>query len=178
MLLSSRRHVSCPPRRALKIAAATRTQSPASPGAPPYSYPLARQSPWLHGAQSRASARATGQERASRPAPYSSGAGLAPINRRARRLCRDEAAGDRRCSRLSRGQHVSNAAGGAEQDERDNDATCDREGAASARAPGARLWRRRLERGHRSRRPNPRGAAVLGVGRGHENPRLVTDRIS
>jgi hypothetical protein len=40
------------------------------------------------------------------------------------------AAGGLRCSRLSGDQHVSNAAGGAEHDERDNDATSDREDAA------------------------------------------------
>ena len=36
-------------------------------------------------------------------------------------------------SRLSRGQNVSNAAGGAEQDERDNETPCDLEGAAGKR---------------------------------------------
>jgi hypothetical protein len=38
-----------------------------------------------------------------------------------------------RRSRLSRGQHVSNAACGAEQDERDDEAPCDLKGAASKR---------------------------------------------
>ena len=38
-----------------------------------------------------------------------------------------------RRSRLSRGQHVSNAACGAEQDERDDEAPCDLKGAASTR---------------------------------------------
>jgi hypothetical protein len=38
-----------------------------------------------------------------------------------------------RRSRLSRSKHVSNAAGAAEQDERDDDGPCDLKGAASTR---------------------------------------------
>jgi hypothetical protein len=53
---------------------------------------------------------------ASAPRPKKKGAPLG--------LCR---------SRLSRGQHVSNAACGAEQDERDDEAPCDLKGAASTR---------------------------------------------
>src|SRR5271155_3026721 len=73
-----------------------------------------------------------------------------------------------RRSRLSRGQHVSNAPGGAEQNERDNEAPYDLEGAASW--PRGPRWRRWLERGHRPDWPNPRGAALVGVCPGHQNP--------
>ena len=70
-------------------------------------------------------------------------------------------------SRLSRGQHVSNAACGAEQHERDDEAPCDLKGAASTRWPSSARWRQGLERGHRPDWPNPRGAALVGVCPGH-----------
>ena len=76
-------------------------------------------------------------------------------------------------SRLSRGQHVSNSAGGAEQDERDDEAPCDLEGAASTRWPRGRRWRQGLERGHRPDWPNPRGAALVGVCPGHQKSYLA-----
>ena len=76
-------------------------------------------------------------------------------------------------SRLSRGQHVSNAAGGAEQDERDDEAPCDLKGAASARWPSSARWRQGLERGHRPDWPNPRNAALVGVCPGHKKSYLA-----
>ena len=76
-------------------------------------------------------------------------------------------------SRLSRGQHVSNSAGGAEQDERDDEAPCDLEGAASTRWPSSARWRQGLERGHRPDWPNPRGAALVGVCTGHQKSYLA-----
>src|SRR5580704_17449124 len=72
-----------------------------------------------------------------------------------------------RRSRLSRGQHVSNATCGAEQDERENEAPCDLKGAASTRWPRSARWRQGLERGHRPDWPNPCGAALVGVCPGH-----------
>ena len=78
-----------------------------------------------------------------------------------------------RRSRLSRGQRVSNAPGGAEQDERDDEAPCDLEGAASTRWPRGPRWRRWLERGHRPDWPNPRGAALVGVCPGHQKSYLA-----
>jgi hypothetical protein len=56
-------------------------------------------------------------------------------------------------SGLSRDQNVSNAAGGAEPDERDDDA-CDLQGAASTGRPVGARRRQGLERSHRPRRPN------------------------
>jgi hypothetical protein len=76
-------------------------------------------------------------------------------------------------SRLSRGQHVSNAAGGAEQDERGDEAPCDLEGAASTRWPRGPRWRQGLERGHRPDWPNPRNAALVGVCPGHKKSYLA-----
>ena len=73
-----------------------------------------------------------------------------------------------RRSRLSRGQHVSNAPGGAEQNERDDEAPCNLEGAASTRWPRRPRWRQWLERGHRPGWPNPGGAALVGVCPGHQ----------
>jgi hypothetical protein len=98
MLPSSRRHVSRrrgAPGQQIETGPLTRgTMLSARPGAPPCYYLLARQSPWLHGAQGRASAPATGTRARVSPRAASNGAGFAPIYRRARRLCRDEAAGD------------------------------------------------------------------------------------
>jgi hypothetical protein len=72
------------------------------------------------------------------------------------------------------GQNVSNAAGGAEQDERDHEAQRD-EGEASTRWPrGAR--RQRLQRRHWPRRPNPLGAAFVGVCLSHQKADLANDR--
>jgi hypothetical protein len=76
-------------------------------------------------------------------------------------------------SRLSRGQHISNAAGGTEQDERDDEAPCDLKGAASTRWSRAPRWRQGLERGHRPDWPNPRGAALVGVCTGHQKSYLA-----
>ncbi len=78
-----------------------------------------------------------------------------------------------RRSRLPRGQHVSNAASGAEQDERDDEAPCDLKRAASTRWPSSARWRQGLERGHRPDWPNPRGAAFVGVCPGHPKSYLA-----
>jgi hypothetical protein len=67
-----------------------------------------------------------------------------------------------RRSRLSCGQNVSNAAGDAEQDKRD-EAPCYPKGAPSTRWPMRARQRQGLERGHQSARPNPFGAALAGV---------------
>ena len=72
-----------------------------------------------------------------------------------------------RRSRLSRGQHVRNAPGGAEQNERDDEAPGNLEDAASTRWPRWPRWRQGLERGHRPDWPNPCRAALVGVCPGH-----------
>ena len=79
-----------------------------------------------------------------------------------------------RRSRLSRGQHVSNATdGGPEQDE----ATIRPHAisrARRARDGRAACVRQGLERGHRPGWPNPRGAALVGVCPGHQRSYLAT----
>ena len=73
-----------------------------------------------------------------------------------------------RRSRLSCGQNVSNAAGGAEQDKRDSEAPCYPKRAPSTRWPMRARRRQGLERDHRPGRPNPFGAALVGVGLSHQ----------